>query len=101
MRLYHKHEWEPDRWDYDWGLSTSYVEYDESGTALRKLEVYANGNVLKYDHKHPRDPYGQLRQPTVAPEVFRTLPGQLVSQEEFEQAWSSHKRTIVDDNHAV
>ena len=50
--LYFKREWKDTRGDkYDnWGTCTYYFETQDDGQPTRHIEVYKNGNVLKYSN---------------------------------------------------
>jgi len=54
---YFKREWKDTRGDaYDsWGICTYYFETDDSGQPARHIEVYANGNTLKYSKDNLED----------------------------------------------
>jgi hypothetical protein len=44
----------------DWGDSVRYVEVADDQFAVRQIEVFDNGNVLRYDRSHWCDDFGQL-----------------------------------------
>jgi hypothetical protein len=56
---YFKFRWNESRGDKfdDWGKSTFYHELDEDFWAIRQIEIYDNGNILKYDEKHFSDEF--------------------------------------------
>lgn len=70
----------------EWGEITTYFETNETHYPVRQLDVFANGNALKYDTVYYRDRNGALFQFELNPEefeVFRITAG------EFESAWEN------------
>ena len=57
---------------------------DDDGYAIRQLEVYANGRVMKYDENHGEDEFGGLAEYPLEPQEFAPFE---ISGEEFEAAW--------------
>ena len=43
-----------------WGQCTRYIEVLDDQLASRTIEIYKNGNVLKYDRSHRSDEFGML-----------------------------------------
>lgn len=43
-----------------WGTFTTYAEVGEDLFALRQVQVYANGNCLRYDRENWCDEFGSL-----------------------------------------
>lgn len=76
-----------DRYD-DWGYSTFWMERGEDGYASRQMEVYDNGNVLKYDSSHLEDQYGMLSDVKLTADELKESQTEFISAEEFEAAWS-------------
>lgn len=87
---YFKFRWnEPDGDEFDdWGKSTFYQEVDKEFWAIRQIEIYDNGNVLKYDEKHSGDEFGMLADQRLK-EVIKDQTISEITQEEFEQIWRS------------
>ncbi len=73
-----------------WGAMTCYLEVGDDQYAVRQIEVYHNGNILRYDRSHWCDAFGQLfglrfsRQPKWA-EFFPG--GRVIELAEFERVW--------------
>ena len=44
----------------DWGKFIRYTEIGEDGYAMRQIEVYKIGCILRYDRDHWCDDYGML-----------------------------------------
>ena len=73
-----------------WGTYTSYLEVGDDQFAVRQVEVFRSGQVLRYDAAHWCDEFGHLcglrfsRKPKWA--VF--FPGvELFTAAEFERVW--------------
>jgi hypothetical protein len=84
----------------DWGDFTRYLEVGDNQFALRQVDVFENGKVLRYDPSHWCDDYGMLiglrfsRKPKWA--VF--FPGaELISAAEFEKVWRAAQRSLIWD----
>ncbi|GAA4556564.1 hypothetical protein [Planotetraspora kaengkrachanensis] len=69
---YFRRPWDESRGDeYDsWGTCLYFVAVDDQGDAHEQIEVYANGNVLAYDHEYEEDPFGGLTYATLDLEEF-------------------------------
>ncbi len=83
-KFYQRHD------DTNWGRITQYREVAEDQFALRQVDVYENGNVLRYNRSHRRDANGSLigsgfsRKPKWAVD----FPGaEMISAGEFEKVW--------------
>jgi hypothetical protein len=89
---YFRYRWNENRGDKfaDWGFITFYHEIDEDFYATRHLEIYDNGNVLKYDDEHWDDEFGMLADQSLedALEDSDTIE---ISQAEFEEIWAAKK----------
>ena len=59
---YFRRRWNESRGDgHDsWGASNWYFEIGDDGYAVRQLEQYDSGAVLKYDETHLNDEFGGL-----------------------------------------
>src|SRR5687768_1456272 len=79
-----------------WGKMTRYLEVGHDQYALRQVEMFENGNVLRYDRSHWCDAFGQLfglrfsRQPKWA--AFFPGGGSIESAE-FERVWRAAQRS--------
>ena len=83
---YYKRNWDESRGDeFDfWGTSLWYFECGEDDYALRQIEVYGDGTVLKYDENHPEDQYGKLSEAPLEADEFAEFK---ITKEEFENIW--------------
>lgn len=83
---YYKTEWLESRGDeYDnWGKSSWYFEVGDDGYAVRQIEVYENGQVLKYDESNFEDEYGSLAD---QPLDITEKGGIEITDAEFEEEW--------------
>ena len=86
--LYFRFDWNESRGDEfdDWGKSTFWFEMGDDGYAVRQLEVYEDGTVLKYDASHMEDKYGGLADQPLEPEENQ-IPE--VKAAEFEAEWAA------------
>jgi|SRR5688572_6035469 len=63
MTLYFKRHWNETTGDEPtdtWGTSDYYFETDEEGNVLKQLQIFVNGNCLKYDLDYLDDKYGGI-----------------------------------------
>jgi hypothetical protein len=74
----------------DWGECVRYVEIGDDRYAVRQVEVYSDGRVLRYDRSHWCDRFGQLfgclfshKQKAIA----GRLRAEAIEANEFERAW--------------
>jgi len=74
----------------DWGFVTFYLEIDENLFSRRQIEIYDNGNFLKYDYEHQSDKFGMLADQSLK-ETFEDANFMEISQDEFESVWDSQK----------
>ncbi len=90
MPRHYKRFWDESRGDAndDWGTSTWYFEVDDERYASRQIEVYENGNVLKYDAGLASDDYGGLSGPQFDEAEYAEFE---ISAQHFERVWSSTK----------
>jgi uncharacterized protein (DUF433 family) len=70
----------------EWGEITSFFETNETYYPVRQLDVFANGNALKYDTLYHRDRNGALFQFELNPDEFEAFR---ITAEEFELAWGN------------
>jgi hypothetical protein len=85
---YFKRRWDESRGDqYDsWGPSNWYFEVGDDGYAVRQLEQYEGGPILKYDETHLDDEFGGLGEKPLDLEEFAAFE---IDRAEFEVIWSS------------
>jgi hypothetical protein len=83
-KFYERHE------DTDWGRITQYREVSDDQFAVRQVDVYENGNVLRYDRSHRRDDYGSLmgRKFSRKAKWAIDFPGaEMISADDFDKVW--------------
>lgn len=86
MKRYFKRKWEETRGDdFDsWGTSTWYFEIRTDGYPVKQLELYENGNRLKYHPDKTFDDYGGLVDQPLDLEEFKNFE---IGKEEFYSEW--------------
>ncbi len=91
MTTFYRREWTESRGDDhdDWGPSTWYFEVDEDGSPLRQVEVYKNGNVLKYSRDNIEDEFGALGDQVLDRLDFSPFE---VAADVFEAAWKLQRK---------
>lgn len=59
---YYRRKWSEKRGDQfdEWGTITFYLAVDPHFNVTSQLEIYENGQALKYDTSHLTDQYGAL-----------------------------------------
>lgn len=67
-----------------WGNSFIYIETKEDGIPLRQIQVFSNGNRLKYHSTRPFDEYGSLLVEALNPTEFEEFE---ITPIEFEEEW--------------
>lgn len=85
---YYKRHWQETTGDAltdSWGFSWFYFETDDQSWVTRQLQLFENGQVLKYDTEYVEDKLGGLSK---APLDDSFAPYE-ITREEFEQVWSS------------
>lgn len=70
----------------DWGPSTEYIEVDADGWATRQIEIFDNGQSLKYNRAHWIDYHGELFD---LPLPDCRVAGSRCAADEFTRAWTS------------
>jgi hypothetical protein len=76
----------------DWGRITQFREVADDQWAVRQVDVYENGSVLRYDRSHRRDDYGSLigLRFSQNPKWAVCFPGaEIISAGEFEKVWQT------------
>lgn len=68
-----------------WGTSTFYLVTDHDGSVIRQIQVFQNGNKLKYDQLHLEDDFGGLADQQLDINEFNEFK---IEREEFERMWS-------------
>jgi len=91
MRVFYRRAWNEQRGDAhnDWGTSIWHFEV-ENGQVLRQVEVYKNGNVLKYSLEFLEDEFGGLAEQPIDENEFRAFE---VPQAIFDAIWALPRKT--------
>lgn len=86
MSRYFKRNWNETRADkYDsWGKSIWYFEVDNDGYPIKQIELYENGNRLKYHSDKTFDDYGKLGDQVLNIDEFKSFE---IEKTEFENEW--------------
>jgi hypothetical protein len=74
----------------DWGECIRYVEIGDDRYAVRQVEVYNSGRVLRYDRSHWCDRFGQLFGGLFSQKqkaIDGRLRAEVIEAKEFERAW--------------
>lgn len=87
MGMYYKRKWEERRRaEFDlWGKFIRYFEAGSDGLPTRKIELYENGNRLKYHSGKTFDDYGRLGDHALDWNDFKAFE---IGKEEFELEWN-------------
>ncbi len=66
-----------------WGSFTRFLEYGDDGFPVRHVDMFANGNALRYDRTHWIDKFGVLA------DAHRRVwgPAEPITELEFAEAW--------------
>jgi len=73
-----------------WGDCVRFVEIGDDRYAVRQVDVYSDGRVLRYDRSHWCDRFGQLlgclfsQKPKA---IDRRLGAEVIEGKEFERTW--------------
>ena len=68
------------------GMAVYFFETSFDLVPSRQLEVYENGNRLRYDQQHTHDEYGMLANQALDAEDFAPYS---ITKAEFDGAWNS------------
>jgi hypothetical protein len=80
----------------DWGECVRYVEIGEDRFAVRQVEVFSDGRVLRYDRSHWCDRFGQLfgcRFSHKQKAISGRRRAVVIEAKEFERAWRAALRS--------
>lgn len=87
MILHYKRYWNETTGDEltdSWGTSTYYFETDDNYFVLRQIQIFENGQVLKYDTEYLCDKFGGLSEMPLDNYDYKEFQ---IEKEEFEQIW--------------
>ncbi len=85
---YFKKNWEETTGDEltdDWGVSIFYFETDDSLNVLKQIQIFENGNILKYDELNNEDEFGAMADQSLEEEEFLDCE---ITKEEFYNIWN-------------
>ena len=85
---YFKKNWEETTGDEltdDWGVSIFYFETDKSLNVLKQIQIFENGNILKYDELNNEDEFGAMADQSLEEEEFLDCE---IPKEEFYNIWN-------------
>jgi hypothetical protein len=74
-----------------WGTSTFYFETDNEDNVIRQLQIFQNGNALKYWDKFKEDKYGFVSDQPLDKEEFESYK---IDKDEFERTWTKTQKTF-------
>jgi hypothetical protein len=76
----------------DWGPFCRYLEFGEDQFASRHVDVYSNGNCLRYDREHWVDKFGMLAEASNSQSCSdRRWSIEQTTRKEFEAIWNESK----------
>lgn len=85
---YFKKNWEEttgDELNDDWGVSIFYFETNDSLNVLKQIQIFENGNILKYDELNNEDEFGAMADQSLEEEEFLDCE---ITKEEFYNIWN-------------
>jgi hypothetical protein len=89
MTLYFKRHWSETTGEEPtegWGKSTYYFETDIEGNVSKQIQIFENGNCLKYDTDYLEDKFGNLSEVTLDLSEFKEFQ---IDKVEFENIWET------------
>ena len=81
-----------------WGEISRYVEVGDDQLAVRQVDVFENGQVLRYGREHKWDDYGMLigLKFSRKPKGARFFPdAELISEDDFERVWRLAEASVI------
>ena len=85
---YFKKNWEETTGDEltdDWGVSIFYFETDDSLNFLKQIQIFENGNILKYDELNNENEFGAMADQSLEEKEFLDCE---ITKEEFYNIWN-------------
>jgi hypothetical protein len=82
----------------NWGVPLRYVEVGDDQHTVRQVDVFKNGNSLRYDRTHWCDDYGMLLglRFSYKPKWRKSFPDAvLITQTEFDKIWAAAENSPV------
>jgi hypothetical protein len=78
-----------------WGTSTFYFEIDQGHHMVRQIQIFENGNALKYSTEFTEDKYGKLSDQPLDIEDSELIT---IHKSEFEKVWTIDQEKLQDGN---
>lgn len=72
-----------------WGTSTFYFEIDQDHHIVRQIQIFENGNTLKYSPEFMQDKYGKLSDQRLEIGGSELI---IIHKSEFEKIWENRSR---------
>ena len=69
----------------DLGVSIFYFETDDSLNVFKQIQIFENGNILKYDELNNEDEFGAMADQSLEEEEFLDFE---IPKEEFYNIWN-------------
>ena len=85
---YFKKNWEETTGDEltdDWGVSIFYFETDDSLNVFKQIQIFENGNILKYDELNNENEFGAMSDQSLEEKEFLDCE---ITKEEFNNIWN-------------
>ena len=95
MTLYFKRNWDETTGDEltdSWGTSTYYFETDPDLCVIRQIQVFKNGQVLKYHKEFTQDEFGMLSDQQLDKDEFKEFSIESI---EFANVWNRLERKTI------
>lgn len=95
MTRYFKRYWDETTGDEltdAWGTSTYYFETDEELNVIRQIQVFKNGQVLKYHSDFMADDFGMLADQHLDKDEFEEFA---IDEKEFTGIWKEMERKVI------
>lgn len=92
MLHYFKRNWDETTGDEltdSWGTSTYYFETDRDLNIIRQIQVFENGQVLKYNEELTEDEFGMLSDQQLDKDEFEEFS---IDSSEFTDTWNRLER---------
>ena len=94
MRRYIKRQWDDSTGEDltdSWGTSTYLIEIDDEFYALRQIQIFEDGHVLKYSVDFTEDEFGMLSDQPLDIDEFEQS---FISEKEFIDTWQKFERKV-------
>ncbi len=95
MTQYFKRNWDETTGDEltdSWGTATYYFETDSDLNIIRQIQVFQNGQVLKYHQEFMEDEFGMLSDQQLDKDEFEEFS---IDNSEFTDTWNKLERKTI------